>query len=382
MKNVLSLVSAGIIGGLIVLGGLAYMNDEPIRQDREKATPVQISLKESLENRFSNSPTDFVSAAKKAMGAVVHISAVESANTARQRQRNNDPFGFFFGEGMNPYGNQRQGSGSGVILSADGYIVTNNHVIDYADEVQVTTNDNKKYTAQVIGTDPNTDIAVLKIDGSALQTLDYADSDEAQVGEWVLAVGNPFDLNSTVTAGIISAKGRDIDIIRKKNAIEAFIQTDAAVNPGNSGGALVNARGELLGINTAIQTRTGSFVGYSFAIPVNIMKKITEDIIKYGEFRRVTLGVYVQELNHEVSEGLGLKVTEGVVIDDLVESGSAQYAGLLPGDVILKIDGKDIKNFPDLQQKVSASKVGETLSLTILRDNKKKDIPVRLRNSG
>jgi Do/DeqQ family serine protease len=276
----------------------------------------------------------------------------------------------------------RKGSGSGVIVSKDGYVVTNNHVVDFADEVLVTTNDNRKFTAEVIGTDPQTDLAVLKIDAYDLQTLSYGDSDKARVGEWVLAVGNPFDLNSTVTAGIISAKGRDIDIIQGKNAMEAFIQTDAAVNPGNSGGALVNTEGELIGINTAIASRTGSYVGYSFAIPVNMMKRITEDIIKYGEYRRVSLGVLVRELNSDLSQDLGLSVTQGVVVDDLVSGGSAQYAGVLPNDVILKINGRTVKNFPDLQEMIGRAKVGETINLTLLRKDKTKELPVRLRNSG
>lgn len=385
MKNLLSIVLAGMVGGLIVFAGTQYMKPDQVMVQE---TPAQaINANYNTPSILSNSgtvPTDFTFAAEKAMNAVVHISANESQVKAQQRQKQYDPFGFFFGDSYSPYDQfaPRRGSGSGVIISKDGYIVTNNHVVDFADEVLVTTNDNRKFTAEVIGTDPQTDLAVLKIDAFDLESLKYGDSDESKVGEWVLAVGNPFDLNSTVTAGIISAKGRDIDIIRGKNAMEAFIQTDAAVNPGNSGGALVNTRGELIGINTAIASRTGSYVGYSFAIPVNMMKRITEDIIKFGEFKRVSLGVMVVELDSDLSEELGLSVTQGVVVNDLVEGGSAQYAGILPNDVIVQINGRPVRNFPDLQEMIGRAKVGETINLTLLRRNQKKEVPVRLRNSG
>ena len=325
------------------------------------------------------------------MPAVVHIKAAESealAKQRRQKSQSQDPFRDLFGDDLffgNPFGsgNQiKQGTGSGVILSEDGYIVTNNHVIEFADEVEVTLFDNRQYQASIVGTDPKTDLAVLKIEAGGLPTLKNADSNKAKVGQWVLAVGNPLELTSTVTAGIISAKGRDINIISGQDAIEAFIQTDAAVNPGNSGGALVDAQGNLLGINTAIATRTGYFSGYSFAIPVNIMNKIVNDIIEFGSYQRGYLGITITDLDGELSEELDLSITQGVVIQDVLEGSAAQYAGLLPYDVIVKIDDREVKSSPQLQEIVGSAKVGDTLNLTINRKGESKDFPVRLKNGN
>ncbi len=383
MKQLFSLIFAGIIGGLVTLGGIQWMTqegNEKAPHDAFAQTVNNLNLKPSI----GGVPLDFKEAAQKAMPAVVHISASESKKTAMNRQRDYDPFRFFFGDDLsfgNPFGNNmpRQGTGSGVIYSEDGYIVTNNHVVEFADAVEVTLYDNRKFNAEVVGTYPQSDLAVLKIEEIDLPTLHYADSDEAEVGEWVLAVGNPFDLTSTVTAGIISAKGRDINIIQGNDAIEAFIQTDAAVNPGNSGGALVDAQGNLLGINTAIATQTGTFSGYSFAIPINIIKRIVDDIIENGSYQRGKLGILIQEIDSELAEELGTDISKGVVVIDLVDGGAAQYAGVLPNDIILKVNGQDVKSYPELQELIGRAKVGETVRLTINRSGKRKEIPVRLK---
>jgi len=372
MKNILSYLLAGVFGGLVVLGGLQ------LTQPAEESTPDVRFAKNTLTNisPSTNVPFDFTKAAELAMPAVVHISAAESQEAAEQ----GNPFSYFFGEGGNPFNfGPKEGTGSGVIYSSDGYIVTNNHVVEFADEISVTLYDNRKFSAKVVGVYPQSDLAVLKIEATGLPPMEIANSETAKVGQWVLAVGNPFDLTSTVTAGIISAKGRDIDIIRENNAIETFIQTDAAVNPGNSGGALVNAEGKLLGINTAIASRTGSNAGYAFAIPVNVMQRIVDDIIENGSYQRAMLGIGVSELNAEYAEELGVNLTQGVVVESLADGGSAQYAGLLPQDIIVEANNVEVRTFPDLQEIVSSSRVGDTLLLKINRKGKILEIPVQLK---
>jgi Do/DeqQ family serine protease len=334
-----------------------------------------------------NVPFDFTEAAAKATPAVVHISAKESEQKVTQKRKESDPWSRFFGDDSffdSPLFNfnlPKQGSGSGVIYTQDGYIVTNNHVVEFADEIEVTTSDNKKYNAKVIGTYPDGDLAVLKIEAKSLPTLRIADSDQAKIGEWVLAVGNPLELNSTVTAGIISAKGRDINIIKGKSPIESFIQTDAAVNPGNSGGALVDAYGRLLGINTAIATQTGFFEGYSFAIPVNLVVKIADDIIANGNYERGFLGINIADLDNETAKELNLDISQGVIVESLVDGGAAQFAGILPNDVIIEANNKQVKSTPDLLEIVGGKKAGETVDLTINRNGKVEKIPVRLKVS-
>ena len=383
MKQIISLIFAGIIGGLVTLGGIKLMNDQSTASLTDSPDFTQkvnlVNTKPSLNSILG----DFKVAAAKAMPAVVHISA-SAGSTASNDEEDTNPFRFFFDEDFlrNPFGDRnfpQQGTGSGVIYTEDGYIITNNHVVEFADKVDVTLYDNRKFEAQVIGTDKKSDLAVLKIEASDLPTLTVANSDEAEVGEWVLAVGNPFDLTSTVTAGIISAKGRSIQLLGGGDAIEAFIQTDAAVNPGNSGGALVDAEGNLLGINTAIATRTGVFSGYSFAIPVSLVTRIANDIIEYGSFQRAFLGVNIYELDSEAAEELGVSISQGVVIEQLVDGGSAQYAGLQPKDVIIQVDGREVKSVPELQEIVGRAKVGDTLNITVNRRGELKEIPVRLK---
>jgi serine protease Do len=380
MKQIFSLILAGIVGGLITLGGAYLISSDNV------ATPAAPSLAHSVKNvnlapgTATTLANDFKAAAARSMPAVVHISAVNNqvSNDAA------DPFRFFFGEDFNmPFGDgmPRGGTGSGVIYSQDGYIVTNNHVVANATELEVTLYDNRTFKAKVIGTDEKTDLAVIKIEGYDLPTLELAESDEAEVGEWVLAVGNPFDLTSTVTAGIISAKGRNINLLGGGRAIESFIQTDAAVNPGNSGGALVDIQGRLLGINTAIASRTGVFSGYSFAIPVGLVKRIADDIIAFGSYQRPFLGVTISELDGSYAEQLGLNITQGVVIEDLVEGGSAETAGLKAKDVIVGVDGKSIKSVPELQENIGRAMVGDQINLSINRGGRESIVTVELKGS-
>ena len=374
MKNLFSLVFAGIIGGMITLMGVYFLTTSPIKNasDIEKyAQPVSNNL--NLKPGSVATVFDFADAAEKATPSVVHITATSGRN---QQNNSGNPLDFLFG---NPgEGGPRGGTGSGVIYSSDGYTITNNHVIEDADNIEVTLSNNRTYKAKVIGTEAQADLAVLKIDARQLPVLKKADSDRARIGEWVLAVGNPFDLNSTVTAGIISAKGRDIGIIRG-NSIDSFIQTDAAVNPGNSGGALIDAQGRLLGINTAIATQTGSYSGYSFAIPVNFMEKIAQDIIEFGSYQRGLLGVYIRNLNNELADELGLNITQGVVVTNTVESGAAEYAGIKKDDVIIKVNGITVNSSPKLQELVGTKRQGEKVNITINRGGKIKQIPVTLK---
>jgi Do/DeqQ family serine protease len=326
---------------------------------------------------------DFSEAAKIAMPAVVHIRAKSNgvASTGdKSMEGYTNPFKFFFGEGgLEEYNYPRAGSGSGVIYTSDGYIITNNHVVEFADEIEVTLYDNRKFEATIIGTDSKSDLAVIKIDEKDLPILQMSNSDEAQVGEWVLAVGNPFELTSTVTAGIISAKGRNIRLLGGGDAIESFIQTDAAVNPGNSGGALVDKYGNLLGINTAIASRTGAFSGYSFAIPVQLAQRVVDDIIEYGSYQRPYLGVEILELNGNYAEELGVNISQGVVVENLMDGGSAQYAGIQPKDIIVKAGGKEIKSVAALQEVVGRAQVGSVMEVTVNRKGKEMDFSVQLK---
>jgi serine protease Do len=376
-KSFFSFILAGIAGGLICFGAIQFTNDGLLQSDNIK--PV---------STFSGPVTgpDFATAAEAAQKVVVLIEASESEATAQSRRRQ-DPFQDFFDRfGINSdgfgYGPRiRKGAGSGVIISNDGYILTNNHVVDFADELNIITYDNHKYKGTIVGRDPSTDLAVVKINENNLPTLENADSDKARVGEWVLAVGNPFEyLTSTVTAGIISAKGRDLDIIPGTKTIEQFIQTDAAINPGNSGGALVDANGKLLGINTAIASETGSYTGYSFAIPANLAISIANDIIKKGgNIERTSLGVEVFVLDEELAKEQGLAISEGLLVEAVGDGSAAQYAGILPNDVLVEIDGKKLKTFNDLKEKIDLAKVGDSVDLKVYRKGQYLDIPVHLK---
>jgi serine protease Do len=276
----------------------------------------------------------------------------------------------------------QEAAGSGVIISEDGYVVTNNHVVDNATEVIVSLYNGRSYEAKITGTDPSTDIAVLKIDERELPFATIANSDKVRVGDWVLAVGNPFNLASTVTAGIVSAKARNIHILSDNSAIESFIQTDAAVNPGNSGGALVNLKGELIGINTAIATPTGTFAGYSFAVPGNIVKRVMGDLIEYGEVKRGYIGVVVQDLTWQLAQEMGLNLTQGVVVADVARNGAAEKAGLRAKDIIQKVDGITIQTTPQLLEIIGAHEPGDALEMEVQRDGRPRNVSITLQEAN
>ncbi len=376
-KNLFSFIAITLLGiGGGFLGAMAFENTQ---SSKEWSPPVsEVQTRATAVSGITTS-TDFSTAAQTAVHSVVHVkTSVEQGYTM-------NPFrDFFFGFGqpgmpeMAP--RMVQGSGSGVIISEDGYIVTNNHVVENAKEVKVSLNDGREFTAEVIGTDPTTDLAVLKIDASKLPALPFGNSDDVLLGEWVLAVGNPFNLTSTVTAGIISAKGRSINIIDNQSAIEAFIQTDAAVNPGNSGGALINTSGELIGINTAISTRSGSYEGYSFAIPANIARKVVDDMLRYGVVQRAYLGVNIADVTPELAKEMKLEATQGVYISDVTNNGAAKKAGMEKGDVIVGAGGKTVKRSSELLEVIASRRPGDKLDVTILREGKTKTFHVVLRN--
>jgi Do/DeqQ family serine protease len=388
MKQLAKNFFAGIIGGTIVLLVFYYFNSQ------NSTLELSTNFAQQAYNEISpnkNVPFDFSIAAERTVDAVVHIHAKESRQMALQRkqQQRRNPFSFFFDDEVfgNPFYDRnyaREGSGSGVIMYEDGIIVTNNHVVEFADEIEVTLHDNRKFMAKKIGQDAEADVAVLKIEANGLKPISFGNSDEIKVGEWVVAVGNPFNLTSTVTSGIVSARGRRLGLNNRgsNKTVESFIQTDAAVNPGNSGGALVDIEGRLIGINTAIASPTGQFAGYAFAIPVNMVVKIVDDIVEFGEFRRAYLGIAVSDLDPELVRELKLPVSQGVVIKEIYEGGSAQLAGLLPNDVIVKIKGRDVRVFADLQEVVSSSKVGESLPVIIYRAGKEKKIEVKLKSAS
>ncbi len=334
--------------------------------------------------------TDFTRAASQTVHAVVHIASKTMRSVGSSGPM--DIFEYIFGyRDYNQTPKPQTGYGSGVIISADGYIVTNNHVIEGADEISVTLNDRRNYQAKVIGTDPSTDIALIKIEEKGLSFITFGNSDELKVGEWVLAVGNPLNLTSTVTAGIVSAKGRSIGILGGNNraqrdksysnlSIESFIQTDAAVNPGNSGGALVNTRGELVGINTAIISSSNAFSGYSFAVPVSIVKKVVTDIKEYGSVQRAILGIDISDITPELSKEKKIDVTEGVYVHAVGERSGALDAGVKEGDIVIAVDGEKVTRAAELQEKISRYRPGDKVRLTVLRDKKELNMNVVLRN--
>lgn len=369
------IIGLGMLGGIIPLAIFLGLNsyDKPdqkyVMQDAFPNAAASKTNFNFTSNSGSNVNMDFTIASAKTVHSVVHVTT-KVVRTMVQR----DPFfEFFYGPGAG--GRERkqygQGSGSGVIVSSDGYIVTNNHVIEDANEIEVTLNDNSTYSAKIIGTDPSTDIAILKIDANDLLPIEFGNSDDIQVGEWVLAVGNPFNLTSTVTAGIVSAKARNINIIGSRNRdvvpIESFIQTDAAVNPGNSGGALVNVEGELIGINTAIASQTGSYAGYAFAVPSKLVRKVMTDLIDFGIVQRGFLGVQIAEVNQKLVDEKNLLNTRGIYVAGVNEGSGAEKAKIKEGDVILKVGSKDVNTPAQLQEEIGKRRPGDVVSLTIRR---------------
>lgn len=377
-----TLLIAAVLGSALTFGA--------VRLIEKKAPVIQVAHSSgapTVQTKYGQpggAGPDFTMAAEKAMPTVVHIKST-TARTAPQSQRAlPDPFRDFFGDGFSPFQPGPQGpqvgSGSGVIITADGYIVTNNHVVEGADDLEVSLNDNRTYKAEVVGLDPSTDLALIKVDADNLVPATFANSDDVRVGEWVLAIGNPFNLNSTVTAGIVSAKARNINILRDQSAIESFIQTDAAVNPGNSGGGLMNLNGELIGVNTAIASPTGAFAGYSFAVPANIVRKVVEDLMQFGVVQRGFLGVIIRSVDGNLAREKGLSVTEGVYVDSLAAGSSAAAAGIKKGDVILKVDGRQVHNSSELQAAIGTRRPGDKVLVTIQRNDKPQDISVVLKN--
>ena len=361
------------VSALVTLAAHDYFSQEKIeiiQNEKPSLIPTTYSFN---TNSMAAEMTDFTRAAEKTVNAVVHVK-----NTSIQKGNVSGWLRNFYGDN---YDEKRIGTGSGVIVSPDGLIITNYHVIEDATEIEVTSNKNKTYTAEVIGSDPSTDLAVLKIKtNESLPFIPFGDSEVARIGEWVLAVGNPFNLNSTVTAGIISAKSRDLNDRDSKN--QSFIQTDAAVNMGNSGGALVNTDGELIGINTAISSITGGFIGYSFAVPSNIVRKVFEDLIEYGNVQKGLLGVSGSALNAELAEKFDVKETQGFLIGEVIEGMGASEAGLQSGDIIKKVDDVKINTFSDLTGYLSTKRPGEKVEVSFSRDNTKNKITVTLKKTN
>ncbi|NOX47887.1 MAG: Do family serine endopeptidase [Chlorobi bacterium] len=386
----MKLVLAGAIGGVFTIVVFLMFGMNPQKEIVQQQPIIQQPINTHLvSGKYENagSALDFKYPAQQAMGSVVHITSSQTEQYAYGNQQVPDVFQQFFGRKFfyqdprqQAQPRVRQATGSGVIISDNGYVVTNNHVIDNADEVEVTLHDNRNYKATVVGTDPSTDIALLKIDEDELTPIALGNSDNMEVGDWVLAVGNPFNLTSTVTAGIISAKGRNININKTESAVESFLQTDAAINPGNSGGALVNMNGELIGINTAIASPTGSYSGYAFAVPSNLVEKVVNDLKEYGVVQRGFLGVMIRNVNGDLADDKDLDVTEGVYVDSLMENSSAADAGIRKGDVILAVNGQKVNTSPELQQMVAMHSPGESITLGVDRNGKQKEIDVVLKN--
>lgn len=372
MKRIITYLIVGVLASSITLIGFSY-----ITKKEEKELPViNKNELEIVKTNFTNNSSfhaetiDFTHAAETTVDAVVHVK-----NTAIKTVR--DPFNEYFYGRNNTRKYKQVGTGSGVIISPDGYIITNNHVVANATEIEITLNNKKVYNAKLIGSDENNDIALVKIEATDLPHITFANSDTIKIGEWVLAVGNPYNLTSTVTAGIVSAKGRDLD--GNKN-IESYIQTDAAVNPGNSGGALVNTRGELVGINTAISSKTGSYIGYSFAVPSNIAKKVVEDLIEFGNVQRAFLGIQFVELDGQNSKKLNTPVAEGIFVTKVLKGGAALEAGIEEEDIITKINNTKITKFSDLKGQLNASRPGENMNISVLRDDEERVFSVVLKN--
>jgi serine protease Do len=385
--KILGLLLAGMVGGIlaILLYRMVDVSESPKVSGRNSSNPLAYrtayttGADDSINNVFS---IGFGDAAERTLRQVVHIRS----KFVSQAPRN--PFFEFFGDDFwqqqqrdEQWRQMQEASGSGVIISEDGYVVTNNHVVDNATEVIVSLYNGRSYDAKITGTDPSTDIAVLKIDENELPFATIANSDRVRVGDWVLAVGNPFNLASTVTAGIVSAKARNIHILSDNSAIESFIQTDAAVNPGNSGGAIVNLKGELIGINTAIATPTGTYAGYSFAVPSNIVKRVMGDLIEYGEVKRGYIGVVVQDLTWQLAQEMGLNITQGVVVADVARNGAAEKAGLKPKDIIQKVDGITIQTTPQLLEIIGAHEPGDALEMEIQRNGRGRTVSITLQEA-
>ena len=375
-RGILIVLLSAVVGGLTAFGVVNVMSHSSMKiaHGTDSLSFRTVSL------NHDNYP-DFTYAAETCVDAVVYVK-VSATQTLQQVP--GSIFDFFFGFPQQDKPRQREltGSGSGVIITSDGYIVTNNHVIEGATNIEVTLNSNQTYKATLVGTDPATDVALLKIDAQGLPTIPFGDSDKLRLGEWVIAIGSPYDLRSTITAGIVSAKGRSMPNYSGEFKIESFIQTDAAVNPGNSGGALVDKNGNLVGINTAIISQTGSYAGYSFAVPANIVKKIVYDLMDFGSVKRAVLGITMQPIDDKIAKELKLSSLNGVYIVEVSKSGAADQAGVKAGDVLVAIDSVKITTPSSVQETVSRFSPGDTAVLTVIRDGKEKKLDVRFKGTA
>lgn len=404
-KGILSVAFMAAVSGGVAVGTSSYlMNRQQSMLTENETTSFKQPVRMVNYASVAAENTDFTVAAESAVHGVVHIMATKNVDQSSSQNQYIDPFEYFFGFGggnfQRPKQQPRVGAGSGVIISTDGYIITNNHVVDGADELEVTLNDNRKFNAKLIGTDAATDIALIKIEAKDLSIIPFGDSEKLKVGEWVLAVGNPFNLTSTVTAGIVSAKGRGISLGNgDKSKIESFIQTDAAVNPGNSGGALVNTKGELVGINTAIYSETGNYAGYSFAVPVSIASKVANDLKQYGAVQRAVLGVQIigvgdimdQLSNPNISDkykeelkGMkeNIKVSEGAYVADFADRSVAKEAGIEKGDVIVSVNDVKVRSSNALQEQISKYRPGDKVTVKVNRKGTEKTFNVELKNAS
>ena len=397
LKNILLVVAVSATTAILSVWGYAkYMESNSsygLQQQDSGKLPVNYAGFFDKEN-VPAGPVDFTAASTAATPAVVHIKTrtKEKQVTNNNRRRSpfgdlfgdDDPFSDFFGGPRNMVIPEQRASGSGVVVSGDGYIVTNNHVVEGADEITVTTTNRKTYKATVVGTDPNSDLAVIKVESSNLPYMVWGNSDDVKLGQWVLAVGYPLNLDVTVTAGIVSAKSRSIGINKGDRPIESFIQTDAAVNPGNSGGALINTNGELIGINSAIASPTGSYAGYSYAIPVNIVKKIVGDLMKFGAVQRAYIGISYppDDVPEEKKKELGIKDGEGVFVSGVADDGAAKLAGIQKGDFITKINGSIVNSGPELQEQVARYKPGDKITVSYVRNGKENTATITLKNKA
>ena len=378
------MLALGLVGGMAgyaLTGAFSDKTDKNDATEIRQDTGAHAQFASSMPTYFTSAtPTEFTTAAEKCIDGVVHVKTMYAQQGGNSRDYA-DLFDFFFGVPNQPMRMEpQQASGSGVIISKDGYIVTNNHVIENATSIEVVLNDRRSYEATLIGRDPQTDIALLKIEADNLTAIPFGNSDNLKVGEWVMAIGNPFNLTSTVTSGIVSAKARNLNILERKGAIESFIQTDAAVNPGNSGGALVNTDGQLVGINTAIFSQTGNFAGYAFAVPSSIVKKVISDLMEYGTVQRAMLGVMISDVTPEIAKENNLDKIKGVYVEDVSKLSAAADAGIEKGDIILAINDKNTNTIAELQEAVSQFRPGNTATVKYSRDGDIRTAQVTFKN--
>ncbi len=385
MKKSANAFFIAIIGGITALGFNHWIQKPASANNQQLSYQAPIPLKHvNLPGIIPENAMDFTAAAEMSVHSVVNV---KTSYAMQKNQYIYDPFHDFFGQSSPEQNQAPTASGSGVIISNDGYIITNNHVVDKAEKIEITLNDKRSYVAEVIGKDATTDLALLKIKENNLSFMTYGNSADVKVGEWVLAVGNPFNLTSTVTAGIVSAKARNINVLENDpskglNPVESYIQTDAAVNPGNSGGALVNAKGELIGINSAIASNTGSYTGYSFAIPVNMARKVVADLLEFGEVQRAFIGVSIRDLDAKLAKEKNISEIKGVYVNALTEGGSGEAAGIKEGDIITMIGEENVNNVPELQEQISRYRPGDKINITLKRNNQQKILALVLKNKN